>query len=46
MSLLTFSQEGIENLWKHTVKIPLGRAREVLLLEIGLRSPSENASQY
>lgn len=46
MSLLTFSQEGIENLWKHTVKIPLGRAKEVLLFKIGLRSLPENASQY
>lgn len=46
MSLLTFSQEGIENLWKHTVKIPLGRTREVLLFKIGSRSLPENASQY
>lgn len=33
MSLLTFFQDEIENLWKHAVKISLGRARG--FLEIG-----------
>lgn len=40
MSLLTFSQEGMETLWTHTVKNSLRHARKVLHFEIRLESLS------
>lgn len=42
MSLLTFSQEGMETLWTYTVKNSLRYAREVLRFEVRLESVSGN----